>query len=54
MSYVVVVHCRSELPDDDRAQARSRGTGRKHRSMRPARSHVDYRSQLYDLERDDP
>ena len=43
----------SELPDDDRAQARcSRGSGRKRRSMRPARGHVDYRGQLYDLESD--
>ena len=42
----------SELPDDDQAQARCRGSGRKRRSMRPARGHVDYRGQLYDLESD--
>ena len=44
--------CRSELPDDDRMQARCRVSGRKRRSMRSARGHVDYRGQLYDLERD--
>jgi hypothetical protein len=42
----------SELPDDERAQGRCRGSGRKRRSMRPARGHVDYRGQLYDLESD--
>ena len=38
--------------DDDPAQARCRGPGSKRRSMRPARGHVDYCGQLYDLESD--
>ena len=43
----------NELPDDDDpAQARCRGPGSKRRSMRPARGHVDYCGQLYDLESD--